>query len=85
MGWPIPIKSAGRSSMNNARLSLVDITVTGVLQEAGDADSRSQQQGEYSACTRSQQQGEYLIILYTSTFIDCLICFKDIIIIVLLL
>ena len=37
------------------------INVAGVLQEAGDADSR--------ACTRSQVEVEYFIIPYTSRFI----------------
>ena len=37
------------------------INVAGVLQEAGDADSRAR--------TRSQVQVEYFIIPYTSTFI----------------
>ena len=49
--------------------------VTSVLQDAGYADSR--------AHPRSQVWVEYNIISYTSTSINCLICNKDIMTIVL--
>ena len=53
------------------------ISVAGVLQEAGYADSR--------ACTRSQVEVDYSNIPYTSHLLDCVLCSRNVRSIVLLL